>query len=94
MAAPEKMPNEYARDTSWCKRRSSSVRPEVEIEAKDEQSKVINIMDALKKSMQAKGQAKVKDVVRKRMGKEPASVKLAQGSRPTKPTSGARRSVH
>ena len=44
--------------------------PEVEIEtAKGESPKVINIMDALKKSMQAKGQAKVKDVVRKRMGK-------------------------
>ena len=43
--------------------------PEVEIEAKGEQPKVINIMDALKKSMHAKGQAKVKDAVRKRMGK-------------------------
>ena len=30
--------------------------------------KVVNIMDALKKSMQAKGQTKVRDTVRKRMG--------------------------
>jgi hypothetical protein len=30
---------------------------------------VINIMDALKESMQAKGRAKVRDAVRKRMGK-------------------------
>ena len=35
-------------------------------------------MDALKKSMQAKGQAKVKDAVRKRMGK-------AAPKRPTSP---------
>ena len=38
-------------------------------DAKGEKPKVINIMDALKKSMQAKGQAKVKDAVRKRDGK-------------------------
>ena len=34
-----------------------------------EAPKVINIMDALKKSMQAKSQTKVKEAVRKRMGK-------------------------
>ena len=54
----------------------------------------VNIMDALKKSMQAKGQPKVKDAVRKRMGKEPASEKLARASKSAKPTTGARRSVH
>jgi hypothetical protein len=32
-------------------------------------TEVINIMDALKKSMQKQGQAKVRDAVRKRMGK-------------------------
>jgi non-homologous end joining protein Ku len=32
---------------------------------------VINIMDALKESMQAKGGAKVRDAVRKRTGKRP-----------------------
>jgi non-homologous end joining protein Ku len=56
--------------------------------------KVVNIMDALKKSMQAKGQTKVRDAVRKRMGKEPASEKLARASKSAKPTTGARRSVH
>ena len=43
--------------------------PEVEIETtKGETPKVINIMDALKKSMEAKGQTKVTEAVRK-MGK-------------------------
>ena len=55
--------------------------PEVEIETREARDapKVVNIMDALKKSMQAKGQTKVRDAVRKRMGKEPASEKLAPG---------------
>ena len=68
---PEKMPNEYARAVHELVQAKIEQRaPEVEIEtAKGETPKVINIMDALKKSMQAKGQAKVKDVVRKRMGK-------------------------
>ena len=42
--------------------------------------KVVNIMDALKKSMQAKGQMKVKDSVRKRMGK-PAPKRVVTSSR-------------
>ena len=32
---------------------------------------VVNIMAALKKSMEAKGRTKVRDAVRKRMGKQP-----------------------
>jgi non-homologous end joining protein Ku len=65
------MPNEYARAVRELVQAKVEQRaPEVEIEtAKGESPKVINIMDALKKSMQAKGQAKVKDAVRKRMGK-------------------------
>ena len=51
-------------------------------------------MDALKKSMQARGQTKVRDAVRKRMGKEPASEKLARTSKSAKPTTGAKPSVH
>jgi len=48
--------------------------PEVAIEPEmGEAPKVINIMDALKKSMQARGQAKVRDAVRRRISKEPAS---------------------
>ena len=57
-----------------------------------ETRKVINIMDALKKSMYAKGQAKVKDAVRKRMGKA-APKRVAQPTA-TKARSGSRRSLH
>ena len=56
--------------------------------------KVVNIIDALKKSMQARGQAKVRDTVLKRMGKEPAPEKATRVSKSAKPTTGARRSVH
>src|SRR6476620_8044259 len=55
---------------------------------------VVNIMDALKKSMQVKGQAKVRDAASRRMGKAPASQKSARASKSAKPTTGARRSVH
>ena len=67
--------------------------PEVEIEtAKGETPKVINIMDALKKSMQAKGQAKVRDAVRKRMGK--AAPKRAPASSSPRSRSTGRRTAH
>ena len=42
---------------------------------KREAPKVVNIMDALKKSMQARGQAKVRDAVRRDMGKTATWVK-------------------
>src|SRR6478672_5796042 len=93
---PQKMPNEYARAVHELVQAKIEQRaPEVEIETeKREAPKVINIMDALKKSMQARGQTKVRDTVRKRMGKEPASEKSARASKSAKPTTGARRSVH
>ena len=90
---PEKMPNEYARAVHELVQAKIEQRaPEVEIEtAKGEQPKVINIMDALKKSMQAG----VSDAdAGRRMRKEPASAKLVRGSKRAKPTSGASRSVH
>jgi DNA end-binding protein Ku len=91
---PEKMPNEYARAVHELVQAKIEQRaPEVEIEtAKGETPKVINIMDALKKSMHAKGQAKVKDAVRKRMGKA-APKRVAQPTA-TKARSGSRRSLH
>ena len=91
---PEKMPNEYARAVHELVQAKIEQRaPEVEIEtAKGETPKVINIMDALKKSMHAKGQAKVKDVVRKRMGK--AAPKRVARPTATKARSGSRRSLH
>src|SRR5215510_2817807 len=65
---PQKMPNEYARAVHELVQAKIEQRaPELEIEApKGESPKVINIMDALKKSMQAKGQTKVRDAVRKK----------------------------
>jgi DNA end-binding protein Ku len=93
---PQKMPNEYARAVQELVQAKIEQRaPEVEIESeKRETPKVVNIMDALKKSMQAKGQTKVRDAVRRRVGKEPASEKSARASKSAKPTTGARRSVH
>ena len=93
---PQKMPNEYARAVHELVRAKVEQRaPEVQIETeKREAPKVVNIMDALKKSMEARGQTKVRDAVRKRMGKEPASEKLAPASKSAKPRTGARRSVH
>ena len=52
---------------------------------------VVNIMEALKESMQAKGRAKVGDAVRRRMGK-PA--KEAATPRTSRPTPSSRRTAH
>ena len=92
---PEKMPNEYARAVHELVQAKIEQRArEVEIEtAKGETPKVINIMDALKKSMHAKGQAKVKDAVRKRMGKAARPGRVARPTA-TKARSGSRRSLH
>jgi DNA end-binding protein Ku len=91
---PQKMPNEYARAVHELVQAKIERRaPEVEIEAETRETpKVVNIMDALKKSMQARGQAKVRDAVRKRMGKPVPK----QEARPpaSKARTGARRSVH
>jgi DNA end-binding protein Ku len=94
---PQKMPNEYARAVHELVQAKIEQRaPEVEIETrKGEPAKVVNIMAALKKSMQAKGQTKVRDAVRRRIGNnEPASEKSARARKTAKPTAGARRSVH
>jgi DNA end-binding protein Ku len=92
---PEKMPNEYARAVHELVQAKIEQRaPEVEIEtAKGETPKVINIMDALKKSMQAKGQTKVREAVRKKMGKAaPKRPTVPPSPRSAKPSS--RRTVH
>jgi DNA end-binding protein Ku len=93
---PHKLPNEYAQAIHELVQAKVEQRaPEVAIAPESgEGPKVVNIMDALKKSMQARGQAKVRDAVRRRMGKEPASEKSARASKSAKPTTGARRSVH
>jgi DNA end-binding protein Ku len=91
---PEKMPDEYASAVrELVKAKVEHRAPEVMIEADGKpKAPVINIMDALKKSMQKQGQAKVSDAVRKRMGK--AEPKEEAPRRPTRTRAGARRSMH
>jgi len=93
---PKKLPNEYARAVKELVRAKVEHRaPEVTIETSTgETPKVINIMAALKESIQAKGRAKVRDAVRKRMGKEPRAEKPTRVSRGGKAATGTRRSVH
>jgi len=89
---PEKMPDQYAaalRELVQVKIEQRA--PEVVMNAKGEAPKVINIMAALKESIQAKGRAKVRDAVRKRSGKPP---KEEGRSTPVRTRPGARRSVH
>jgi DNA end-binding protein Ku len=93
---PQKMPNEYAQAVHELVQAKVEQRaPEVAIAPESgEAPKVINIMDALKKSLQARGQGEVRYAVRRGMGREPASEKLARASKRAKPTTGTRRSVH
>jgi DNA end-binding protein Ku len=91
---PQKMPNEYAQAIHELVQAKVEQRaPEVEIETeKREAPKVVNIMDALKKSMQAKGQTKVKDAVRKRIGKAAPKDQVSTASPRSRPTT--RRTAH
>jgi non-homologous end joining protein Ku len=91
------MPNEYAQAIHELVQAKIEQRaPHVEIEGETrEKTKVVNIMDALKKSMQARGQGKARDAVRHRLvKKEPAPEKTARTTKSAKSTAGARRSVH
>ena len=71
---PKKMPNEYAdavRELVQAKLEQRA--PEVAIEPeKRAPTKVVNIMDALKKSMRGREQVRVRDVVGKRTRKTAA----------------------
>ncbi len=91
---PEKMPDEFARAVrELVKAKVEHRAPEVMIEADGKpKAPVINIMDALKKSMQRQGQAKARDAVRKRMGK--ASAKEGVVRPATRGRASARRSLH
>jgi DNA end-binding protein Ku len=90
---PKTMPDEYATAVhDYLRAKVEQRAPEVTIEPDGKPvPQVINIMDALKKSMQKQGQTKVSDAVRKRTGK-PAP-KPARSTRREPPTSRARRSV-
>jgi DNA end-binding protein Ku len=85
---PEKMPDQYAtalRELIEAKLEQRA--PEIAVVAEGKpQTAVINIMDALKESMHAKGRAKVRDAVRKRTGKQPFEEEA-------RPASARRRSV-
>ena len=91
---PDKMPNEYARAIHELVQAKIEQRaPEVEIETeKRESPKVVNIMDALKKSMKAKGQTNVRDSVRKRTGKAASKDQVSSASPRSRPTT--RRTAH
>jgi DNA end-binding protein Ku len=91
---PQKMSNEYAEAIHELVHAKVEQRaPEVEIETeKREAPKVVNIMDALKTSMQAKGQTKVRDSARKRMGKAAPKDQVSTASPRSRPTT--RRTAH
>jgi len=89
---PQKIPDKYAETLRELLRAKVEQRaPQIEVAPQGKAPKeVINIMAALKESMQAKGRAKVRDAVRRRMGKPSEEEKpRPRASRPT-----ARRTAH
>jgi DNA end-binding protein Ku len=90
---PEKMPDEYARAVQELVRAKVEHRaPEVQIAPAGTKAPVINIMEALKQSMQKQGQAKVRDAVRNRMGKAASKEPLPRQTAPSRPR--AQRTTH
>lgn len=90
---PEKMPDQYAAAIrKMIQAKAENRAPEVVVAEGKPETAVINIMDALKESMQAKGRAKVRDAVRRRTGKPP----LEEEAKPTpaRRRPSARRMVH
>jgi DNA end-binding protein Ku len=91
---PEKIPDKYAetlRELLQAKveQRAPHIEVSTEVKTKPE---VINIMAALKESMQAKGRAKVRDAVHRRMGKPSEEEKPRP--RASRPRPSARRTAH
>jgi DNA end-binding protein Ku len=90
----KKMPDQYAAALHELIRAKIEQRaPEIMVATKGkEMPAVINIMDRLKQSVQAKGREKVRDAVRQRIGKSTPK----EGKRPprSKPRPGARRTAH
>jgi DNA end-binding protein Ku len=67
---PEKIPDKYAETLRELLQAKIEQRaPQIEVPAESKAPQVINIMDALKESMEAKGRGKVRDAVRRKMGK-------------------------
>jgi DNA end-binding protein Ku len=90
---PEKIPDKYAETLHELLQAKVRQRaPHIEVPTEGKAPEVINIMDALKESMQARGRAKVRDAVRKRMAK-PDKKKLPRPSA-SRPRPSQRRTAH
>ena len=90
---PEKLPDKYAETLRELLQAKVEERaPQIEVATEGKAPEVINIMAALKESMQAKGRAKVRNAVRRRMGKPSEQDKPRP--RASRPRSSQRRTAH
>jgi DNA end-binding protein Ku len=91
---PEKIPDQYAETLRELLQAKIEQRaPQIEVAAEGKaKPEVVNIMAALKESMQAKGRAKVRDAVHRRMGKPSEEEKPRP--RPSRPRPSPRRTAH
>jgi DNA end-binding protein Ku len=91
---PQKIPDKYAETLRELLRAKIEQRaPQIEVATEGKAPKeVINIMAALKESMEAKGRAKVRDAVRRRMGKPSEEEKPRP--RASRPRPSSRRTAH
>jgi DNA end-binding protein Ku len=90
---PEKLPDKYAETLRELLQAKVEERaPQIEVATEGKAPEVINIMAALKESMQAKGRAKVRNAVRRRMGKPSEEDKPRP--RASRPRSSQRRTAH
>jgi DNA end-binding protein Ku len=91
---PEKIPDRYAETLRELLRAKVEQRaPQIEVATGGKApQEVINIMGALKESMQAKGRDKVRDAVRRRMGKPSKEEELRP--RALRPRTSPRRTAH
>jgi non-homologous end joining protein Ku len=87
------MPDKYAETLRELLQAKVEQRaPQIEVATEGKAPEVINIMAALKQSMEAKGRAKVRDAVRRRMGK-PEKEELPR-PRASRPRPSPRRATH
>jgi DNA end-binding protein Ku len=90
---PQKIPDKYAETLRELLRAKVEQRaPQIEVATEGKAPEVINIMAALKESMQAKGRAKARDAMRRRTGKP--SKEEEPGPRPSRPRPSPRRTAH
>jgi DNA end-binding protein Ku len=91
---PQKMPDKYAETLRELLQAKVEQRaPQIELATEGKGPKeVINIMAALKQSMESKGRAKVRGAVRRRMGKPSKEVEVRP--RASRPRASTRRTAH